>query len=207
MRRIVIASLLATVLASGPLHADPAIDVRYEDGRLRVTLAGSYQGHLYQVWRAGEFAGTYDPLSTDYTLCTGDCFLTDLEAAPGRTYFYRFDLFPPGGALVSYGPYAVTVPDTPVRARVWPNPSRGAARLELSVPGGRGDAPVPARATLLDLQGRTLATLFEGSLARGTTPISWDGRSRNGQPLRAGLYFVRLATPLGTTTTRLARVE
>lgn len=207
MRRLLIASLLAAALAGAPAHADPAIDVRYDDGLLRVTLAGSYAGRWYQVWRAGEPAGTFDPLASDYTLCTGDCFLTDLDAVPGRTYFYRFDLLGPGEQVVSYGPYAVTVPDTPVGARVWPNPSRGAARVELSVPGARGDAAVAAEARLLDLQGRTVRLLFSGTLARGVTPVAWDGRGSDGRPLRAGLYFVRLATALGSSTTRLVHVE
>jgi hypothetical protein len=140
------------------------------------------------------------------TLCTGDCYLTDQEAEQGRTYYYRFDLYPAAGAPVSYGPYAVTVPDTPIGATVRPNPSDGAARIELSVPGnGRRDAPVQAQARLLDLQGRSVRLLYSGVLARGVTSLPWDGRRDSGQLLGPGIYFMRLTTPLGSSTTRIIR--
>lgn len=207
MRRLPMLSLLLAVLAGPPAAAEPGITVRYGDELLRVTLDGSYAGVYYQVWRSGEYAGEYDPLSSQLTLCTGDCYLSDLEAVPGRTYYYRFDLFPPGGAPVSYGPYAVTVPDTPVGARVWPNPSGGVARIDLSLPGSaRRDDPLRVDARLLDVQGRTVRTLHAGPLGRGVTSLSWDGRGDSGQPVGAGLYFLRLTTPLGSSTTRVVRI-
>ncbi len=206
MRRFLPFSLALVALTTAPAWADPGITVSYHDGLLRVTLDGSYAGTYYQVWRSGELVGQYDPLALQLTLCTGDCFLTDQEAIPGKTYYYRFDLQPPTGGLVSYGPYAVTVPDTPIGARVWPNPSNGKSRIELSVPGSsRRDAPVQADARLLDLQGRTVRLLYSGPLARGVTPVDWDGRGDNGQRLGAGIYFVHLTTPLGASTTRIVR--
>ncbi len=206
MRRPLPLSLVLVTLAAAPAFADPAISVNYHDGLLRVTLAGSYAGTYYQVWRSGELVGQYDPLASELTLCTGDCFLVDQEAIPGKTYYYRFDLHAAAGGIVSYGPYAVTVPDTPVGARIWPNPSDGRARIELSVPGSsRRDAPLQAEARLIDLQGRTVRVLFSGPLARGVTPVAWDGRDGAGRQLRAGIYFLRLTTPLGASTTRIVR--
>ena len=206
MRRFLPLSLLLVGLAIRPALADPGINVYYHDEFLRVTLDGSYAGSYYQVWRSGELIGQYDPLAPQFTLCTGDCFLTDREVIPGRTYYYRFDLQPPGGGMVSYGPYAVTVPDTPLGARAWPNPSSGRTRIELSVPGStRRDAPVQADARLIDLQGRTVRILYSGTLTRGVTPVAWDGRGDAGQQLGAGIYFVRLTTPLGVSMTRIVR--
>ncbi len=208
MRRIIAASLLLFALATTPAFADPGITVRYEDELLRVTLDGSYSGAYYRVWRSGELVGQYDYLAAQLALCTGDCFLTDQDAVPGKTYYYRFDLQSPSGANVSYGPYAVTVPATPVAARIWPNPSNGRAQIELSIPGSsRRDSPLQAEARLLDLQGRTVRMLHTGPLVRGVTSLAWDGRDDAGQSVRAGVYFVRLSTPLGSAITRVLRIR
>lgn len=206
MRRLLpVASLLVAVFTA-PAFADPGITVHYENELLRVTLDGSYAGTYYQVWRSGELVGQSSPLTYNLTLCTGDCFITDLEVTPGKTYYYRFDLRASGGQIVSYGPYAVTVPDTPVGVRVRPNPSNGETRIDLSVPGSnRRDAPVQAEARLIDLQGRTLRLLHSNTLVRGVTSLTWDGRGEAGQQLGAGIYFIRLTTPLGSRTTRIVR--
>jgi hypothetical protein len=208
MRRLLPLSLLLVALTTAPAYAEPGITVTYDGDFLRVALDGSYGGAYYQIWRSAGLAGPYDPLQSQYTLCTGDCFLNDQQAVPGRTYFYRFDLQPTSGGTVSYGPYAVTVPDTPLAARAVPNPSAGAARIELSLPGSRRwDAPVPAEARLLDLQGRTVRVLYSGTLARGVTTVSWDGTAATGGRLGAGMYFVRLSTPLGISTSRIVRIR
>ena len=206
MRRTLSLSFLLAALTITTAFADPGITVNYHDELLRVTLDGSYAGSYYQVWRSGELVGQYNPLAAQYTLCTGDCFLTDLEAIPGKTYYYRFDLQTPAGGLVSYGPYAVPVPNTPLAARVRPNPSNDRAQIELSLPGStRRDAPLSAEARLIDLQGRTVRVLYSGPLVRGVTSVAWDGRGEAGQQLRAGIYFLRLTTPLGSSTTRIVR--
>lgn len=206
MRRLLPLLLFVATLAASPVLADPRINVYYHDELLRVTLDGSYTGSYYQVWRSGEFLGQYDPLSSQYTLCTGDCFLTDQRVRPGQTYYYRFDLQGPLGEYFSFGPYAVTVPDTPLGARVSPNPARTAMRVELSLPGSRRlDEALQTDARVLDLQGRTVRVLYSGALTRGLTLLTWDGRGDSGQQLGAGIYFVRLTTPMGSTTTRLVR--
>lgn len=208
MRRVIPIALLLVALASAPAFADPGVEVRYEDEQLRVTLQGSYLGSYYRVWRSDELIGQYDYLASQLSLCTGDCFLTDQSATPGETYYYRFDIEQPNGAVISYGPYAVTVPVLPVAARLWPNPSKGAATLELSLPGSiRRDAPLPAEARLIDLQGRTVRMLYSGSLSRGLTTLRWDGRGDGGASLRAGIYFLRLETPIGSSTTRVLRIQ
>ncbi len=208
MRPFAVAALLAVLFVSAPALADPGVTTRYENGLLRVTLNGSYPGRYYQVWRSGELLGEYRAMSYQPTLCTGDCFLTDIEARPGAVYYYRFVLQTPEGSLREYGPYAVTVPDTPIGVRVSPNPTSGDARIELSVPGSsRRDAPVQALARIVDLQGRTVRMLHSGPLARGVTPVHWDGRGDAGQSLGAGVYFVHLSTPLGASITRVVRIR
>jgi len=205
MRRLSMVILLAALTAA-PAFADPGITVDYRDGSLRVTLAGSYAGTFYQVWRSGEMVGEYDPVFAQRTLCTADCFLADHEAIPGETYFYRFELYPPEGGLVSYGPYPVTVPNTPIAASIRPNPSNGAAQLQLSIPGHRRlDSPLRVDARLIDIQGRTVRRVYAGELQRGVTSLAWDGRDDAGTPLDAGIYFLRMATPIGNSITRIVR--
>jgi hypothetical protein len=206
MRPIAQLLIVLAALAAAPAFADPGITVHYRDDFLRVTLDGSYAGAYYRIWRSGELVGVYDPLATQLTLCTGECSLTDQKVSPGKTYYYRFEILPPQGGTLSYGPYAVTIPDTPLGVRISPNPSHGSARIELSLPGSRRyDVPLAAQARIVDVQGRTVRLLHAGILGRGVTTIAWDGRSDAGQPLGAGLYFLRLATPIGTSTTRIVR--
>lgn len=206
MRRVLLLLLLATLMTTTPTHADPGVRVAYEADLLRVTLEGSYTGANYRVYRAPDGTGPFAPLSSQATLCTGDCFLTDGDVAPGARYYYRFDLQTAAGAELSFGPYEIVVPQTPLMVNVSPNPSGATARIALTLPGSaRRDGALHAEARVLDLQGRTVRRLFAGALARGTTSLTWDGRNDGGAAVGAGLYFVRLDTPLGSTTTRVVR--
>jgi flagellar hook assembly protein FlgD len=49
----------------------------------------------------------------------------------------------------------------------------------------------PARITVLDLQGRRLAVLFDGFHQAGRWSVSWDGRDAGGTSVPPGIYFVR----------------
>jgi hypothetical protein len=208
MKRLVIACVLLAGLSASPVRSDPGVDVRYENFLLRVTLNGSYAGQYYQVWRSGEFLGPYQTANSQLALCTGDCFLTDLDARPGETYYYRFTMQSREGAIVEYGPYAVTVPNPPVGVRIAPNPSSDEATVVLSLPGhGRLDAPVAADARVLDLQGRTVRVLHQGTLPRGETTIRWDGRGEGGRALGAGVYFLRFQSALGNSLKRVVRIR
>ena len=210
MRRALPLLLLLAICSAAPVSAapgnDPGVSVYYHDELLRVALNGSYGGAYYQIFRSGDLVGQYNPLASEYTLCTGDCFLTDLQVRPGQTYYYRFELQAPDGRNYSYGPYTVVVPDTPIGASASPNPSRANVRIELSLPGSRrSDAPLNVDARVLDLQGRTVRVLHTGGLARGVTALTWDGRGEAGSQLGAGIYFVRFTTPIGSSTTRVVR--
>jgi hypothetical protein len=73
-------------------------------------------------------------------------------------------------------------------ARVWPSPCAGAARLRWDQP-SRGRT----RATVYDVRGSVVSTLFEGTLPAGTHRVSWDPRER----VPPGAYVVRLSCPGG----------
>jgi hypothetical protein len=127
---------------------------------------------------------------------------------PGHTYFYRFDLTLAGGRTASFGPYAVTIArEQPLSARVFPNPGRGPATIDVTLAGRAGEAAVMTDVALFDVQGRALRTLHRGPLARGTTSLAWDGRDGAGRMLGSGLYFLRIDSAAGRFTTRIVRTQ
>jgi hypothetical protein len=199
-------SVALTLLPLGAAAAGPSVRVTYVDGIVQVMLEGSFAGSSYTVFRAPALEAEFRAITYANVLCLGECFAADGDAVPGRTYYYRFDLVGSDGAAASFGPYAVSIPDNPVRVRVGPNPSRERARVSLSLPGGSRDGPLQAEVRVLDLKGRTVRVLHRGALARGVTTLEWDGRSDGGGQLGAGLYFVRVTSPLGSSTTRFTRI-
>ena len=68
-----------------------------------------------------------------------------------------------------------------------PNPFHSSAMIsfELTEPGFTS-------IEVYDLTGRLVSTLENSELAAGEHSVQWDGRSRNGEPVSAGLYFCRI---------------
>jgi hypothetical protein len=208
MHRTLALSIVTVILAADLAIADPDVRVSYPGGVPRVEISGSYPQSSYTVWRKLPADAQYAPVTDGSILCLGSCFALDRGAEPGQSYLYRFDLTLADGSRASFGPYAITISAElarRVRAAVWPNPGRGSARVELFL-GGEGGT-VEAEAGLFDVQGRAVATLHRGALARGLNVLAWNGRGDAGQPLAGGLYFLRFASPLGTTVTRVLRLR
>jgi beta-lactamase superfamily II metal-dependent hydrolase len=86
-------------------------------------------------------------------------------------------------------------------ARPTPNPSAGPTRLAFTLP---HEARVSVE--ILDLAGRRVWR-NESWMPAGTHAWTWDGRGDDGSSLGAGLYFVRLSTPFGGRTDRIARLR
>ena len=108
----------------------------------------------------------------------------------------------------TYGTDTITVTgsavDAPILAslgsglRVWPNPARGEVQFSWRVDRG------PVSVTVFDAAGRRV-------MAQDAAPtagrLNWDGRSRNGAPVAAGVYLVRLSAPGRHETRRLVLVR
>jgi hypothetical protein len=99
------------------------------------------------------------------------------------------------------GPVGVPLPEaaglrlSPPR----PNPFRaGELRLDYALP-----AAGMVHAGVYDLAGRLVVTLFAGRAEAGEHELVWSGRSNSGEPVNAGLYLVRLATPAGERQAKL----
>jgi hypothetical protein len=81
-------------------------------------------------------------------------------------------------------------------APVMPTPARGAATVRFTL-------PRDGRATLsvVDIRGRSVATLLDGERTAGVHTVRWSGIDAHGAPAPPGIYFLRLES-LGETATR-----
>lgn len=125
----------------------------------------------------------------------------DRGVAPGTTYFYRLIGVERDGSITPFAPVAATAEIEYARAaftRIAPNPSSGPVEVEFVLPRA-GEASL----RVLDLQGRVVATLAEGSRAAGRHRLSWSGAGGRG-PLASGVYFVELRSEGGVRTRRIA---
>ena len=78
--------------------------------------------------------------------------------------------------------------------RVSPNPFRSGAAVDFVLPPSGGSISL----TVYDAAGRRVRTLATGPQAGGAHRVTWNGRSDRDRPLPAGVYFVRLETPVQT---------
>jgi len=86
-------------------------------------------------------------------------------------------------------------------APVWPNPARGRAEVEFTVP-----VESFVRVTILDLQGRRVADLAARRVNAGRHRLGWDGLTIGGRAA-AGIYFVRLQADASILVRRFALVR
>lgn len=209
MKRIAIALVLAASLGLGSrVDADPGLEVRYPGGVPRLELSGNFANAHYTVWRSARADGALSLVGVADVLCLESCYAEDLTAAPGATYWYRFDLVMPDGGQARFGPYRVTISSEQTRrigVRLSPNPGRGTTEIELTLAAVSGS--VAADAILYDLQGRRVATIFSGPLAAGRTRTTWNGRDDDGAEVRAGSYFLRVSAGEHSTVSRVTRVR
>ncbi|HEY6507080.1 MAG TPA: FlgD immunoglobulin-like domain containing protein [Vicinamibacterales bacterium] len=76
-----------------------------------------------------------------------------------------------------------------------PNPFRQATSISFSL--ARGG---PVEMHLYSVDGRRVRTLVDGVREPGEYTVAWDGRSDDGGPVPAGVYFLRMTTPQGRFT-------
>jgi hypothetical protein len=98
---------------------------------------------------------------------------------------------PNGLAILPHAcaPTAAPVPHpAPLALRAWPNPFNPQVTLAFSL-----EAPAWGTLEVLDLAGRRVITLAEGSFASGEQRVFWDGRDAAGRDVASGVYFARLA--------------
>jgi subtilisin family serine protease len=100
---------------------------------------------------------------------------------------------------------AVSVPVTPVGAYaldVTPNPSTADARIRFTLPVG-GET----RLRVYDCAGRLVRELASGAEPAGEHVFSWDGADSQGRQPSAGVYVMRLDTPMRTLRRKFVRTR
>jgi plastocyanin len=83
-----------------------------------------------------------------------------------------------------------------------PNPSRSAFAFQFAQ-----SRPGHVRVTVLDAQGRRIATPLDGAVGAGTFESRWSGRDAGGSIAPAGVYFLRLELAGRTQTRRVTLVH
>jgi hypothetical protein len=89
-----------------------------------------------------------------------------------------------------------------IAMRTGPNPTAGAIRMWLKMP--RTDV---AKVEILDVSGRLVRHVFEGSLSAGEHVIDWDGRGDSGERLAPGVYHARTFAGGAVQSTRIVRIS
>jgi hypothetical protein len=176
---------LVTGLDAIPLSG--AIRIRWQAGVPEQTLG-------YVVSRA-EGA---DPPEDSYVAIDPDRLIPgagpweflDRDIDPSTTYSYRVLTMLPGEDSELSGPVSTTSSDAPPLELLnpRPNPSRGTTILRYDLP-----ETGTARLEILDVSGRRIRSLVDGTVRWGANEENWDGRDDSGHPVASGRYFVRLA--------------
>ena len=112
-----------------------------------------------------------------------------------------------GETVYKYTADVTGVPEEPapqvsVLAQNCPNPVGSSTRIPF-----RLGAEEHVRVAVYDVQGRTLLTLFDGVRPAGSNEVKWDARDRDGNRVRAGVYWYRIETPTRTEARKLVVVR
>ncbi|HOX24244.1 MAG TPA: FlgD immunoglobulin-like domain containing protein [Candidatus Krumholzibacteria bacterium] len=108
--------------------------------------------------------------------------------APASGLRYWLEVQGPGGESDWYGPALAPAARESVALACSPNPPNPATVFSFALP-----ADGHARLEIVDLRGRRVTTLRDGSLAAGPHAVAWDGRDAAGRAVAAGIYLARLS--------------
>jgi hypothetical protein len=101
----------------------------------------------------------------------------------------------------------VPVPGGQLPTALWlgravPSPARGSARGEFGLPRAAG-----VSLDVVDVAGRVVRHLVQGTQGPGLHPYAWDLRDAGGRAVGAGIYFLRLEVEGAALTRRLVVVR
>lgn len=88
------------------------------------------------------------------------------------------------------------------RLRTVPNPARRSTTIRFQTP-----ARASVVVSILDASGRMVRELHHGVLGAGSHELTWDGTRSDGQPVPAGVYFVRVRSAGRSSTTKAIRTR
>jgi hypothetical protein len=83
-----------------------------------------------------------------------------------------------------------------------PNPTGGGIVFSLHL-----TQPVTVTLDIYSIDGRRVATAYQGRVASGAQKLVWNGRTAGGVPVAPGNYFARLNSPEGALMERLVVIR
>jgi hypothetical protein len=144
------------------------------------------------VERAPAEAGPWTALALTPLAEGGRFEAIDRDAAPGRPWWYRLTATLADGSSATFGPVRAEGPGRVTASGLMgaaPNPFSRSIHVEYVV-----ESREPVRLSVVDVAGRELDLLVEGTLEPGRYTAVWDGR-RERTPLPAGMYFLLWKSP------------
>ena len=153
--------------------------------------------------RAGNEQGPWTTIDA-VTRSEGSAMVvSDSAVRADATYYYRIVTAASDGSTQTFGPIVVAPIDGTVAREtgitlIAPNPTAGALRVGFALAKAG-----TVHLSVLDVQGREMATLARGEYPAGYFEAAWRGRV-GGEDAPMGVYFVRLRTAGVTMTRRLA---
>ncbi len=169
----------------------------------KLIVESSLGSQIRQVM-AGSGFGSQNSLIQHFGMA-GDSIVSSLTInwPSGQTDVY-FDMSVNTSYLLVEG--LVTVVDgeegqTPaefVLGNATPNPFNGATRIDVKV-----YRPTALKAEIVDILGRVIKTIYEGSVESSTLALTWDGEDESGQAMSSGVYFCRVSDGIRTASSKL----
>ncbi|MCA9751361.1 MAG: T9SS type A sorting domain-containing protein [Gemmatimonadetes bacterium] len=153
-------------------------------------------GHPFDVHGDGSDLRTISTFQVGGVADDGTVALR-LNFADGTFGFYTAF---PGGATDA--PVIASPSGAARLGRGAPNPFRDDVQVSLDLPRA-GQVTVD----VVDVAGRRVTSLLRGHHEAGALPLAWDGRDASGQPVAAGVYFVRARTEAGSSSRKLVKID
>ncbi len=114
----------------------------------------------------------------------------------------RIVIYDPAAQPAPLAVESLELPATLSLAAPAPNPMRGFARFDFALPRAG-----MVRLEIIDVTGRRVRTLANGTFAAGRYVHGWDRRDDRGTLVKPGVYLARLADSRGTVSQRIVVFE
>ncbi len=192
---LTIVQIVATQLVSA------AIDVSTDGAvEILVQLIGKEANESLLLSRAASAMGPWERLEIPAEEVGEYAYrFVDNTVEPGRTYYYRLEVWSEGGEMWElYRGEAVIPGERFQLERNVPNPFNPATTIAFSL-----DERSAISLQVFDISGRLVRTLFADTLPAGHHEQVWDGRDDGGAPVASGVYVCRLRSGARQQTEKL----
>lgn len=174
--------IVACLLEGYSAEAVPAgIDVTWR-------IAGSTGGRAGFIISRSESSGPYRPLNVEVTRAENGFRFTDERCITGKEYSYRVEMQSETRMLLFETEPVIFESSGTLWLRNHPNPFNPSTGIGYFLPEG-------CRVTIeiFDAAGASVNRLLDEVQRAGRHELVWDGRDGRGDPVGAGVYFVRLS--------------